>query len=125
MKMFSMLTAFVLLGVGLPTQASQLVTQDARSLATANYVVLGRVTSVSYDQKKFSGSTEVAVIEIIKGKIQAKTLKIPVDKNPLDGFDVLLNKGDVAVFFFREVKDGKADLVAPGAHGTFSPEYFK
>ncbi len=107
------------------TYADQLVPKDASSLAAAKYVIVGKITSTSFDPQKGTGAMQAAVIAVLKGKLEMKSLKFPVDKNPLSGFDVLLNKGDVAVFFIREVKEGNAHLVAPGASATFPPDYFR
>lgn len=125
MKIFSILVTTLFLCVGAVAEASQLVTQEATSLKNAKYVILGKVMFTSFDQKKFTGFMQVDVLDILRGKVAAKSLKFPVDKNPMSGFDVLLNKGDIAVFFISEVKDGEASLIAPGAGAVFSKEYFK
>lgn len=122
--MLTQIFAKMILALYFTAHASELVTQDAKSLSLSKYVVIGRVTSTSYDEKKFTGTMDIAVIDTLKGKIEQKSLKIPVDKNPISGFDVLLNKGDVAVFFIRELNDAKASLVAPGAIATFLQEYY-
>lgn len=106
-----------------PAQGSQLVAAKAHSLMEAKYVILGKVKSNTFNQSKFMGLMEVSIIEILKGKTELKTLSFPVDMNSLNGFDALLKEGDIAVFFVREVKDGKAYLVAPGASATFSKTY--
>lgn len=125
MKDILIITTILLLFKGGLALASQLVVKDAQALTSAKYVVLGRVTTSTFDQNKFTGMMEIAIIETLKGKTERKSLKLPVDKTPISGFDLLLNKGDVAVFFIRELQDGKAVLIAPGASASFSQEYFK
>lgn len=124
MNIFSKLILTFLIFVSCLADASQLVKQEAKSLALAKYVVLGKVTSVSYNEKKFAGLMQVEVLETLKGIVRGKILTLPVDRNPISGFDLLLKKDDVAVFFIRELKDEKAYLIAPGASATFSREYF-
>ena len=125
MKIASVFAVFLLLSLSSLAGADQLLVQNVKSLASAKYVIVGKVASLSYDPKKFVGTMEVSVVETLKGKLEPKSLSFPVDNNPLNGFDVVLKKGDIAVFFIREVNGTKAHLIAPGAAATFPERYFE
>jgi hypothetical protein len=126
-KMVSMkvFLIFVTLNLSANTWAGQRAPFEANSLNSATYIIIGKVTAASFDQKKFRGIMEIAALSSLKGNFNSKSFKVNVDKNPMDGFDVLLNKNDVAVFFVRKIEDGMAQLIVPGASATFPKEYFK
>lgn len=116
---------FMTLNLSVNTWAGQLTTFEANSLNSAKYIIIGKVTATSLDQKKFRGVMEVTALSSLKGNFDSKSFKVIVDTNPLDGFDVLLNKNDVAVFFVRKIENGIAQLIAPGASAIFPKGYFK
>lgn len=112
------------LALSISATASELVPQDSSSLlGRSRFVVIGKVIESEFNPTEHKGSFTVAVQAVLKGRVDRKTLTFPVDKKPLDGFDVLLEKGEVGVFFVREIKSSNARLAFPGASAVFPKGY--
>lgn len=108
-----------------PSIASELVPFSAAHLNKSNYIFVGKITDIKAKQKNGFFESTIQVISVIKGKIKQTSLKFVMDTDSLTGFDILLKKDDLAIFFASSIEGKYLKLVAPGATPTLSNIHFK